>query len=265
MNPVTHNQGSDAWKAWRRLGVGGSDVSAILGLSPYTDPPHTRETVLAEKVTGVEREGNFAMHRGTRFEPSARLAYEQRHRCTAPPVCVEMAGCPWARVSLDGLCSTGAVIAPERWVLELKCPSWETHNLTLCGHVAEHFGVQVQWQLLVCGLERCDFASFNPHERFTPPDFPLLAPWRERCEKWKARPKCDRGHRPELLELWLELPPARRPPMPEEWLAVVPVAADAEAQAWIYGEAAQFWFEVLEARAARESAAKVARVEAQFA
>ena len=253
MNTVVHTQGSDSWKAWRREGIGGSDVAAILGLSPYED--HTRSSVLREKVTGQEREANFAMHRGTRFEPSARLAYERRQRCTAPPVCVEMAGCPWARVSLDGLCSDGAKIDPRRWVLELKCPAWETHDLGLAGVVAEHFEVQIQWQLLVTGLERCDFASFNPHERFTPAGWPLLGEWAERVEKWRARPKADRGKYPELLDVWLDAPESRRPPMPEEWLAVVAVAADAERQAWIFDEAARFWFEVLEAREAKTAPA----------
>lgn len=223
MKLVTHTQGSGPWKAWRREGVGGSDVAAILGVSPYED--HTRESVFREKVHGIERDVNFAMHRGTRLEPAARAAYSERQRCTAPPACVEMDGCPWARVSLDGLCSNGAVIDPVRWILELKCPSWESHDAALEGVVAEHFLVQAQWQLLVCGLSRCDFASFNPGARFTPTGFPTF-------EEWTAKA------------------PERRPPAPAEWLAVVPVEADPKRQAEILDAAANFWFEVLEARAA---------------
>ncbi len=227
MKTVLHNQGSDAWKAWRRGGIGGSDVSAILGLSPYIDPPHNRATVFAEKVHGIERDVNFAMHRGTRLEPAARRAYELRHRCTAPPVCVEMDGCPWARVSLDGLCSNGAVNVLNRveWILELKVPNWETHDTALAGIVCEHFMVQVQWQLLVCGLTRCDFASFNPGQRFTPTTFMPF-------------------------DRWLTMPEAVRPAMPAEWLAVVEVQPDAELQARIMDEVSRFWLEVLEARAA---------------
>lgn len=251
MKTVVHTQGSDAWKAWRLGGIGGSDVAAILGVSPYED--HTRESVFREKVTGVERESSFAMKRGQRYEPHARFAYEQRQRCTAPPVCVEMQGCEWARVSLDGLCSSGAVIDPLRWILELKAPSWETHDAALAGVIAEHFEVQCQWQLLVCGLDRLDFASFNPGERFTPKNWPLFGAWEDRVAKWLKRPKCDRGQRPELLDLWLELPVAKRPPQPADWLAVQALAPDAEKQAWILEEAGRFWFEVLEAR---EAAAK---------
>jgi putative phage-type endonuclease len=214
-----------AWKAWRRDGIGGSDVSAILGLSPYVDPPHNRETVFAEKAHGIEREANFAMNRGTRLEPVARLAYTKRHRCTALPTCVEMDGCPWARVSLDGLCTDGAAINRLWWILELKCPNWMTHDLALSGIVAEHFMVQCQWQLLVCGLDRLDFASFNPGQRFTPSTAMTF-------------------------ERWLTMPESLRPPMPPEWLAEVAVQADPDQQAWILQEAGKFWFEVLEARAA---------------
>lgn len=232
MKIVQHNQGSALWKAWRLGGLGGSDIAAILGISPYVDPPHNRATVWAEKVHGIERDVNFAMHRGSRLEPVARRAYELRNRCTAPPACVEMAGCDWARVSLDGLCTNGAVINPVRWILELKCPNWMTHDLALGGVVAEHFMVQCQWQLLVCGLGRLDFASFNPGQRFTPP-----------------------GAMP--FDPWLTMPEALRPPLPREWLAEVAVAPDAERQAWILDEAGKFWFEVLEARAAFDHEAGV--------
>ncbi|HEY1190762.1 MAG TPA: YqaJ viral recombinase family protein, partial [Gemmata sp.] len=212
MNRLNLNQGSPEWLAWRREGLGGSDIAAILGLSPYEDA--TRQSVFDAKVHGTERDPNFAMRRGTLMEPEARLAYMTRTRCTAPPVCVEMAGCPWARVSLDGLADNGAVIPSQReeWVLELKCPGWATHDLALAGIVAEHFEVQCQWQMLVTGIQRCDFASFNPGKRFTPGNAPDFDTWKQR-------------------------PPAQRPPMPAEWLAVLPVPPDPDRQAWILAEA----------------------------
>ena len=224
MKRVTHTQGSADWLTWRRGGLGGSDIAAILGLSPY--PDGTRENVFREKVHGWEKPQNGAMYRGTVLEPHARAAYMRHARCQARPVCVEMDGCPWARVSLDGLCDNGAVIASERleWILELKAPGWETHDLALAGCVAEHFEVQCQWQMLVCGLSRCDFASFNPSARFTPAG----------AMQWDE---------------WRKLPAISRPQMPPEWLAVMPVPPSVERQAWIMEEASQFWFEVCEARA----------------
>lgn len=225
MKKLILHQGSPEWLAWRREGLGGSDIAAVLGISPYEDA--TREAVFNAKVHGTEREANFAMNRGKRLEPEARAAYTDRNRCQAPPYCVEMDGCPWARVSLDGLCSNGATIPSERreWILELKCPNWETHDLALAGVVPEHFDVQCQWQMLVCGLDRCDFASFNPGQKFTPGN---------------ALP----------FDEWLKLNPRERPPRPAEWLAQVAVPPDPDRQAWILEEAGRFWFDVIEARTA---------------
>lgn len=238
MNRIQLRQGSPEWIAWRRGGLGGSDIAAILGLSPYEDA--TRESVFAAKVNGTEREPNFAMRRGSNMEPHARFAYELRRGCSAPPVCVEMAGCDWARVSLDGLCTLGG----QSWVLELKAPSWKTHDLALAGIVPEHFEVQIQWQLLVTGLDCCDYASFNPSSRFTPASFGST------------------------FEEWAQQRPEDRERMPAEWLAIVPMDADVERQAWIMEEAARFWFEVAEARASVPAAAPVGsrfgRSEAEF-
>lgn len=220
MKLVPLNQGSPAWLAWRKNGLGGSDIAAVMGLSPYPDA--TRESVFADKVRGALREANFAMRRGTRLEPHARAAYECRTRCSAPPACMEMDDCPWARVSLDGLCSDTRW--SRRWALELKCPAWFVHAAALEGIVPDHFLVQIQWQLLVCGLEACDYASFNPGRRFTPAGFPVTG------------------------DEWMDAHPAKRPAMPPEWLAVVPVAADPDRQAEILAEAAAFWFTVEDAR-----------------
>lgn len=287
MKLVTHTQGSDAWKAWRREGIGGSDVAAILGVSPYED--HTRAAVFAEKVHGTEREANFAMHRGQRLEPHARKAYQDRTRCIAPPVCVESSAGSWARVSLDGLCRPDRVAvrleeiarlpAPARdramnqlaqqsvapagdpWILELKCPNWQTHDAALAGVVAEHFAVQCQWQMFVTQVQRLDFASFNPGDRFTPDSFPLLA-------RWRAMPTSRDNPKPTLLDLWLAAKP--QPPMPADWLAVIAVEPDHEKQAWILEEVGRFWAEVLEAREALpakklEPARGHGSVEAEFA
>jgi putative phage-type endonuclease len=160
-------QGSPAWKLWRRDGIGGSDLAAILGISPFADA--TRAALLVEKVTGRERETNFSMRRGTRLEPVARELYARHAGCTALPVCVEHADAPYIRCSLDGLCAAHPRVAGSRqWVLELKCPNWKVHELALNGLVPDYYAVQCQWQLLCTGLDRCDFASFNDGGRFGP-------------------------------------------------------------------------------------------------
>jgi putative phage-type endonuclease len=218
---VALSQGTEQWKLWRRAGVGGSDIAAIVGLSPFED--HTRAQILAEKVHGVERPQSQAMYRGTVLEPWARLLYERRQRVSAPPACVEHDDYPWARVSLDGLCTNGAAVQRLEWILELKAPGWETHSAALCGVVPDYYACQCQWQMLCAGIGLCDFVCFNPGKRFTPAG--ALA-W----EEWKTDP-------------------SRPLDFPGDWLAEVRLAADPECQAWLLAEAGAFWLEVEEARA----------------
>lgn len=177
MKILTHlAQGTPEWLLWRRDGIGGSDAATVIGVAPFEDA--TVGNLMREKVEGWERERNFAMRRGTRLEPAARAAYQKFARCQAPPACVEHEQAPWMRVSLDGLCSNHAVIEAERvyWVLELKAPNWEAHSTALAGVVPDYYVPQCQWQLLVTGLDRLDYASYSEHTRFSPADRLAVVP-----------------------------------------------------------------------------------------
>lgn len=163
-------QGTPEWLAWRRDGIGGSDAATILGVAPFEDA--TRANLIREKIDGWEKERNFAMRRGTRLEPTARVAYQRWASCDASPACVEHEQAPWMRVSLDGLCSNHARIPSERvhWILELKAPNWESHSIALAGVVPAYYRPQCQWQLLVTGLDRLDYASYSEHSRYAQKD-----------------------------------------------------------------------------------------------
>lgn len=54
----------EAWLEWRRNGLGGSDVAAVLGLSPFAGP----WDVYLSKVQRVDTPDSPAMERGRRFE-----------------------------------------------------------------------------------------------------------------------------------------------------------------------------------------------------
>lgn len=185
-------QGSPAWLAWRLGGVGGSDAATVLGVAPFEDA--TVENLFREKVDGWVRPTNFAMRRGTRLEPTARTLYEIAHRCKATPVRVEHDDAPWCRVSLDGLCRDDHEEAADPWVLELKCPNWQSHSWALAGEVPDYYRPQCQWQLFATGLDRLDYVSFSTAERFATndrlavvrvePDAELQATLIEACGKF---------------------------------------------------------------------------------
>lgn len=174
MKIVQLKQGTDAWRDWRKSGLGGSDVATIMGVAPFEDA--TVENLVREKVEGWERATNFAMRRGTRYEDTARTLYECKQMCTAPAVCVEHDEFPWARVSLDGLCERLYHPTPEPWILELKVPNWQSHSLALAGVVPDYYWPQCQWQLFVTGLTRLDYASWSNHRRFSEKDYLAIVP-----------------------------------------------------------------------------------------
>lgn len=99
----TPEQISEAWRAERRKGVGGSDVAAIMGMSPYKSPYE----VWAEKTGVVEPADLSGVERvmwGNVLEPVVGDHYRELHperevrRVNA--MCRSIAR-PWAQASLD--------------------------------------------------------------------------------------------------------------------------------------------------------------------
>lgn len=151
-------QGSPDWHDWRSRLVTASDIAAIAGVSPY--PDHTRDSVLALKLDPqLGREENFAMRRGRRLEPVARVLAERRLGKPFPACCVAHPEVEWAGASLDGLSADGEI-------LELKCPNRLIHDGALCGFVPPHYFDQIQWQLWCSGAERARFVSFTDNAEF---------------------------------------------------------------------------------------------------
>ena len=161
MRIVRLAQGTLEWHRWRFEGLGGSDVAAILGVSPYEDA--TPDAIFESKLAYRDREPTFAMRRGTRLERPAREMFGHRTGWHFEPCCVEHDDERWMRCSLDGL-GQSFTGGPE--LLEIKAPKWTVHDEILSGFVPEHFMVQVQWQLLVTGADLCHLVSFNDGGRF---------------------------------------------------------------------------------------------------
>lgn len=156
MRVVRLAQGTLPWHQWRHEGLGGSDVAAVLEVSPYEGC--TPEDVFAEKILFRPKEPTFAMRRGTKLEPIARDLFERRTGWRFQPCCVEHDDEPWIRASLDGL---GQEFVNGVELLEIKAPKWQDHDGILAGIVPEWFLVQCQWQLLATGADVCHLVSFN--------------------------------------------------------------------------------------------------------
>jgi len=91
-----------AWLERRRTGIGGSDVAAVLGLSPWT----SRWSLWADKVGLLEldEDPSEAMEFGKRAEDMLRQWFEDRTGMTVAGVQAEHTDPdrPWMRVTLDG-------------------------------------------------------------------------------------------------------------------------------------------------------------------
>lgn len=172
-------QQSQAWLEWRKLGIGGSDIAAVLGISPYK----TKYRLWQEKRGLVKEDNkpNWAMQRGNQCEPKARAHAEFELGKVFPPNLKEHPTKPWFRVSMDGDCET------HREALEIKVASKElllsVRELGSDG-IPDYYMAQCQLQLFVTGYGVNNFFVFN--EKLNETSKAIVLPnkdWFDRIEK----------------------------------------------------------------------------------
>ena len=180
MIEVFHEQGTEAWHAWRageayvdiygknHPAIGGIRITATTasvcgGKSPFNTP----HNLWAEMVGLRKRaDASYAMNRGTALEPQARKAYCAIVGEEYSPICIESETTPWVAASLDGV-----DLFHTRGV-EIKCPmSEKSHAMAMAGVVPEHYQDQIQWQLLASDgqLTQIDYFSYAPQFGDAPP------------------------------------------------------------------------------------------------
>lgn len=158
MKIITLEQKSKPWLDWRSQGIGGSDVAAIMGLSPYA----TREQLLQEKLGFAKREENYKMRRGDAMEATARILAEKHLQMSLFPACAEHDEIPWARCSFDGINRT------RRTLVEIKAPNKITHEKALDWKLLEpYYRVQCQYQMFVANYESCFYCSLSANDIFS--------------------------------------------------------------------------------------------------
>lgn len=132
------------WLAWRRQGIGASDVAAIAGLSPWATPM----TVWLDKTGQLPDEDSDPMRWGRRLETVVADAFHDdtglwivhpQHQITDPEK-------PWRRSTLDGYVADGPNTAPadSHGPAEIK-----TTSQAVWDRPPDHVLLQVQWQMLL--------------------------------------------------------------------------------------------------------------------
>jgi putative phage-type endonuclease len=141
MKIINVKNGSPEWHDWRKTGIGGSDIAAIMGVCPF----RTRDDVLKDKLGINVNKPNEAMQRGIKYEPEARATFEAKQGRKYPPIMMQDDECEYFIASLDGWDDHNDVS------VEIKVPGQRTIDLAACGVIPKNYEYQVQWQLGITG------------------------------------------------------------------------------------------------------------------
>lgn len=142
---VDLEQGSDAWKEFRKFKIGSSSAASIMGVG-FKTPLQLFEDIMEDKETPT----NDAMRRGTALEPIARAWLNERCKADLQPVVVQHPNLDhdWHISSIDGLCvmpnglalDGKEILKPGQiFVCEIKCPGFKDHETALAGEIPEKY------------------------------------------------------------------------------------------------------------------------------
>lgn len=138
-----HEQKSPEWYAMRLTMLSASDWGTILGENPYSNP----NQVLLKKCGEDNFITNQAMMWGNKYEDVAIAIYEHRNKKKVYDFgCIRHPSIDFLGASPDGITTEGVM-------LEIKCPT----SRKITGIPPRYYWCQVQGQLEVCELDRCDF------------------------------------------------------------------------------------------------------------
>lgn len=153
---------TDAQRQLRRRGIGGSEIGAVAGLSPYATPLD----VWRAKVEGAVIPETPAMRRGRLLEPAVAEWYAEETGAELREVgTLQHPTRPIVIASPDRL----ARLAGEERVLEIKTAAGrlaEQWGRPGSDEVPAHYLAQVAWEMAVTDLPRADLAVLIAGEDF---------------------------------------------------------------------------------------------------
>ncbi|MFD6935305.1 YqaJ viral recombinase family protein [Streptomyces goshikiensis] len=139
------------WEAARRLGIGGADVAAILGLGDgkYTSPRHVYE----EKHGRPTFKDNESAEIGREIEPFIGRMFSKRSgvRIASTPGTLVHVDRPWMRVNVDFL--TRERPGPATGLLECKSRSEYQADQWEHGAIPDAPAIQCHWGMAVGGWD----------------------------------------------------------------------------------------------------------------
>ena len=136
-------QRSEDWYAMRKDKITASDWAAALGKNPYS----YRNKLIRGKCGEKQSFYGGHMQHGVKYEDVAIQIYEYRNKTEV----IEFGLIPHPKIDFLGASPDG--ITPDGVMVEIKCPP----KRKITGEPPIYYWIQVQGQLEVCELDRCDF------------------------------------------------------------------------------------------------------------
>lgn len=142
------------WLKERQKGIGGSDVAAILGMSPWRTPYQVWE----EKTTPIDEtaaeDDRPALYWGRVLEAPIRQAYADKtgRTVTKPAEAFVSSKYPFMRANLDGIADDGRVV---EFKTSSKSDGWGEVGTD---EIPDYYMTQVQHYLAVTGAKTADVA-----------------------------------------------------------------------------------------------------------
>jgi len=151
-------QRSPEWYLMRNGMISASDAGTVLGQSHYGN----RDSVILKKCGEESRPpSGAAIDWGVKYENVAKQIYELRNNIEVFEFgCIKHPTIDFLGASPDGITNDGIM-------LEIKCPS----SRVIDGIIPTGYYCQVQMQLEVCELDRCDFLECKLKEYSSEDDY----------------------------------------------------------------------------------------------
>lgn len=173
---VKQEEDEKAWLAARTHGIGGSDVGAICGVSPFTSARqiYLKKTGQYEESTQQSDASKERMHFGHMLEPIVADEYARRElegtnlKLVDIDATMQHKDHTWALANIDRLIVEVQEDGTEKpvGILECKTTSEYMNDEWESGEILQSYIYQLNWYLWILGLEKGAFACLVGGNKF---------------------------------------------------------------------------------------------------
>lgn len=156
--PLDFEQRSPEWNAWRKLGIGASEASVIMGSLPFE---YEDILDLWKKKAGLpvpEFVVTPAIQFGIDTEDEALAKFIEATGVEMAPKCYSHPEHKFIRASLDGISEDG------KQAVEIKCPSLSKFTTAKNGEILDYYLTQLQQQMACAGLDESFYWVYRPNK-----------------------------------------------------------------------------------------------------